>query len=132
MRHNKNFHTSTSYREKTKQQPFFISSSLTLHQFQNGLWHETHQSYHPVEKRALDKEIGHEWGRHLDGLPRKYLTLFNGTLEQKQAKSHLDKLKWLTTIWTLRETVSSTYFTQLQHEIDPMTRHRYMSWKEAL
>ena len=98
----------------------------------NKFLHETNHSYHPTEKRAIDKEIAHEWEKQLDGLPRQYLTLFHGTLQQKHAKSHTAKLKWLTTIWTLREMVNPNYFTQVHHDIDPMTRHRYLAWKDNL
>ena len=120
------------------------SPKLLLSQLQRKIWHiawqlwehrnlflhDTNKSYHPQEIQAIDKEIRNEWTRGLDQLPQKYATLFTGTLKHKLQSSHRDKLKWLTSIWALTEMQQPNYFTLISTDTDPLTRYRYLKWKE--
>ena len=136
------FHKCQTEHFATRKSP--KSAQLLLSRLQRRIWqiawniwdhrnkflHEENNSYHPTEINAINKEIEHEWVRHVDNLPPQYSTLFSGTLDDKQKKTHTAKLRWLTTIWALRETHNPDYFLTCTHEIEPMTRYRYMRWKE--
>ena len=98
----------------------------------NKFLHETNFSYHPQEIIEINREVENEWNTNLNGLPTTYSTLFTGTLEAKISKTHRMKLKWLTTVWALRETHTPDYFTTTAAIADPMTRYRYLKWKEYL
>ena len=96
----------------------------------NKFLHEENKSYHPNEIIGIDREIRQEWSMNLDQIPPTYAALFSGTLEQKLKKQHSAKIRWLTTIWSLREIHTPDYLTNVQHTIEPMTRYRYIQWKE--
>ena len=86
-------------------------------------------SYHPQEIKDINKEITHEWVIGLGSLNNQHSSLFNGTLEDKLKSNHKTKLRWLTTVWTLRELQHPEYLSQAMEQSDPMTRYRYLRWK---
>ena len=98
----------------------------------NKFLHETNHSYHPTEIIAINAEIEQEWNRNLEDIPREHSALFSGMLQAIIRKTHTAKLRWLTTIWSLREVTNPHYLTTNSQITDPMTRHRYQRWKENL
>ena len=98
----------------------------------NKFLHETNYSHHPQEIKEIDLEVEYEWNRNLDLLSPTYSTLFHGTLEDKLSKPHRMKLKWLVTLWALRELHQPDYFTTVVTANDPMTRYRYLKWKTQI
>ena len=112
------------------------SPKLLISQLQRKVWHiawrmwehrnlflhDTNYSFHPQEIKAIDTDIKSEWERGLDALPQQYVTLFNGTLERKLGIPHRDKLKWLATIWALRELQQPNYFQTVSTTTEPMTK----------
>ena len=108
---------------KVQQRIWQIAWDIWEHR--NKFLHEENKSYHPTETKAINKEIEQEWHRKLDKLPSKYTSLFSGTLEAKLKQQHVVKLKWLATIWSLREIYDTNDLSTTSTIADPMTRHRY-------
>ena len=96
----------------------------------NTFLHEEQNSYHPEERKLINREVEQEWTKGLDTIPTLYAPLFSGTLEEKKRKKHAAKLKWLTTVWSLREATNPEYFNQTSTVTDPLTRYRYMRWRD--
>ena len=96
----------------------------------NNFLHEDNNSYHPEEIKLIKKEIEQEWGKGLEAIPQQYGQLFQGSMESLLKKKHTAKLKWLTTVWSLREAQRSDYFLTIPTIADPLTWYRYMRWKD--
>ena len=96
----------------------------------NTVLHEDQNSYHPKEIKLINNKIKQEWELGADAIPQQFWPLFGGRLEALMKKKHTAKLKWITTIWSLWETYSKDYFQHNQSCVDPLTRYRYMRWKE--
>ena len=80
-------------------------------------------SYHPQETIAINKEIENEWNLGLNGLHSSHSGLFSGHLEAHLKTSHKNKLRWLITVWSLREAQTPDYFVTSHSVADPMTRY---------
>ena len=122
------------------------SSTLLLSKAQRRIWmvawamweqrnlflHDTNQSFHPQELKAIDTEIQYELGKGLANLAPTYSPLFSINLPSFLETSHVNKLNWITTIWTVRELNNPAYFLDNDTDMDPLTRYRYLRWKQQL
>ena len=86
----------------------------------------------PKKIQNIDHEITYERNKGLDTLSTSYSTLFSEPLIVLLAKTHIQKLNWLTTVWTVRELNDNAYFLETQTSFDPLTRYRYLRWKQQL
>ena len=98
----------------------------------NLFLHETNHSFHPQEIKAIDTEIEFEMEKGLDNLDPTYSPLFSYTLPTLLEKLHVNKLNWVTTVWTVRELNNPAYFLDNDTVMDPLTRYRYLRWKQQL
>lgn len=122
--------SSTLLLSKTQRRIWKVAWSLWSHR--NQYLHDTNNSFHPQEIQNIDHEITYERNKGLDTLSTSYSTLFSEPLIVLLAKTHIQKLNWLTTVWTVRELNDNAYFLETQTSFDPLTRYRYLRWKQQL
>ena len=115
---------------KTQRRIWQIAWSLWEHR--NNFLHDRNKSFHPKEINDIKLEIKYEWSKGIDELSNKYSTLFSKPLQHILELSHIDKLNWLVTVWTARELYNSAYLFENTASVDPLTRQRYLKWKELL
>ena len=103
-----------------------------LWEHRNNFLHDRNKSFHPKEIKDIQREIECEWKKGLSFLSKKYTPLFSRSLQQLLELSHINKLHWLATVWTAREIHNPVYLYENTESAEPLTRHRYLKWKESL
>ena len=98
----------------------------------NMFLHDTNSSLHPHEIITINKEIEYEHTQGLSLLPSSHTGLFSEGLLVLLGKTLPLKLNWLTTVWTLRELHNTSYFLDTNTIVDPLSRYRYLRWKQTL
>ena len=98
----------------------------------NQYLHDTNNLFHPQEIQNINYEITYERNKGLDTLFPSYASILSEPLIALLAKTHIQKLNWLTTVWTVRELNNNAYFLETQTDFDPLTRYRYLRWKQSL
>ena len=101
-----------------------------LWEHRNKYLHETRKSIHPQDVRNIHQEIEYEYSKGLDTLPNMYQTLFQEPLSQLLERTPSQKLTWIYTIWSARETLNPAYFIeQLPASAQSAIRFKYVHWK---
>ena len=98
----------------------------------NSFLQNKNHTFHPQEIKAIGTEIESEMNKGLDNLATSYSPLFSTPLPTLLEKSHVNKLNWITTVWTIRELDDPAYFSTIDTDMDPLTRYRYLKWKQQL
>ena len=82
----------------------------SLWEQRNSLLHKTNDSFHPKEINEINLEIEYETNKGLDNLNFTFSSLFSDITHTLLEKTHINKLNWLTTIWTICKLDHPSYF----------------------
>ena len=99
----------------------------------NKILHDENKSFQPSDIQNINKKIQYEWKKNVDTLHPSYSSLFGRQLHTILTKSHVNKLNWLITVWSVRELQNPLYLTENTHpQAEPMSRYQYLSWKQNI
>jgi hypothetical protein len=109
----------------TKVQRKIWEIAWSMWQHRNAALHNEGNTIHKYEMMALDTEIREEMNLGLDGLDRKYLHLFKGSLQSKLDYTMTSKRMWIMSVWAARDNTEAEY-EGCQQNID--VQHIYCRW----